>query len=378
MIPLRRWRDRLLASPRFQHLAAAFPLTRPIARREAREMFDLVAGFVYSQVLLACVRLDVFERLADGPRQVGELAATLALPEESTQRLLDAAVSLRLLEKRDGSHHRSNNSEQGLYGLGPLGAALRGNPGVSAMIEHHDALYQDLADPVALLRGHPDGPTRLSRFWAYADRSTPGAPQADRVSRYSMLMAASQPLVAQQIIDAYPLHRHRCLLDVGGGEGAFACAAARAAPNLQLMLFDLPAVAERASARFAEQGLTGRATAHAGSFLTDALPAGADIVTLVRVVHDHDDPAALTLLKAARAALPIGGTLLIAEPLAQTPGASRMGDAYFGLYLLAMRQGRPRTVAELSKMLEAAGFRRVVQRRTHMPLQTSVLTAIAT
>ena len=54
------WKDRihasldgLLASPRFRRWAAAFPLTRPIARRRARELFDLCAGFVYSQVLLA-------------------------------------------------------------------------------------------------------------------------------------------------------------------------------------------------------------------------------------------------------------------------------------------------------------------------------------
>jgi demethylspheroidene O-methyltransferase len=40
------WRNRTLASPRFQRLAAAFPLTRPIAQRRASALFDIVAGFV--------------------------------------------------------------------------------------------------------------------------------------------------------------------------------------------------------------------------------------------------------------------------------------------------------------------------------------------
>ena len=57
----RDWRNRLLMSPRFQRAAAAFPLTRPLARREARGLFDVVAGFVYSQVLLSCVRLGVLD-----------------------------------------------------------------------------------------------------------------------------------------------------------------------------------------------------------------------------------------------------------------------------------------------------------------------------
>ena len=59
-------------------------------------------------------------------------------------------------------------------------------------------------------------------------------------------MAASQPLVAADVLAAYRLDRHRCLLDLGGGDGTFLVAAAAAAPGLKLMLFDLPAVAERA------------------------------------------------------------------------------------------------------------------------------------
>ena len=64
---LRDFYDRLLASPRFRQFATRFPLTRPMARRRVRALFDLCAGFVYTQTLLACVRLRVFEILRDGP-----------------------------------------------------------------------------------------------------------------------------------------------------------------------------------------------------------------------------------------------------------------------------------------------------------------------
>jgi hypothetical protein len=59
----RLYRDRLIASPRVQRWALANPLTRPIARRRARAMLDLCAGFVYSQVLFTCVRLRLFDIL---------------------------------------------------------------------------------------------------------------------------------------------------------------------------------------------------------------------------------------------------------------------------------------------------------------------------
>jgi demethylspheroidene O-methyltransferase len=360
----RAWRDRLLANPRFQRWASGFPLTRPMAQRRSRQLFDLLAGFVYSQVLLACVRLRLFDLLADGPQPLARLAESSGLGDDAMRRLLAAAVSLRLVERRG----------EATYGLGVLGAPLVGHGALTAMIEHHGMFYRDLADPLALLRGQRAG-VALADFWPYARSDVPAGLDDARVTAYSALMSASQPLVAEQVLDAYPLARHRCLLDVGGGEGGFLCAAARRAPQLRLVLVDLPPVAERARARFAREGLAARAEAIGGDFLRAPLPRGADIVSLVRIVHDHDDAAVRRLLRAAHAALPPGGTLLLAEPFAGTPGAEPVGDAYFGFYLLAMGSGRARTRAELTTLLLEAGFEAVRPLRTRMPLQASLLVA---
>jgi demethylspheroidene O-methyltransferase len=141
------------------------------------------------------------------------------------------------------------------------------------------------------------------------------------------------------------------------------------------MLLDLPPVAENARARFAAEGLSGRATALAGDFLVDRLPNGADAISLVRVLHDHDDPVALRILRAAHDALPAGGTLVIAEPLAGTPGAEAMGDAYFGFYLLAMGSGRARTPSQIAQMLASAGFTGARSVPTRIPLQAGLVVA---
>jgi demethylspheroidene O-methyltransferase len=363
---LAQWRDRLVSDPRFRLLAARFPLTRPVARRQARRLFDLVAGFVYSQVLEACVRLRMFERLAQGPRTPAGLAADVGLSEPAITRLLEAAVALDLLSRRGG----------GRFGLGPLGAAMLNNPGISAMVEHHRLLYADLADPVAILRDGPGG-KQLGRYWAYASGRADAATDPALVADYTALMSASQSLVAEEVLDAYPFRRHRRLLDVGGGDGTFVRAVAARVPGLAIELFDLPAVAAHARVRLAAAGLAGRVTVHGGDFTADALPRGADLVTLVRVVHDHDDAVAARLLAAARACLPAGGTLLIAEPMAGVAGTEAMAGAYFGLYLWAMGQGRARTPEELRRMLAEAGFTRTRLLRTRVPLQTCVMVARA-
>ena len=361
------WRDARLVHPWFRRWAMAWRLPRALVRRRARSLFDLMAGFVYSQTLLACVRLRLFDHLATGPQTLPRLAALTGVPEAGLERLLRAACSLQLLQQRD----------TGAYGLGVLGAPLVGDPGIAAMVEHHALLYEDLRDPVALLKA--DAPTgRMASYWVYANTAQPGVLSDADVAAYSALMSATQPMIAEEVLQAVDLRRHRCLLDVGGGEGRFVQQAAEHAPHLQLMLFDLPAVAERARERLTRAGLGRRCTVHGGDFAQDGLPAGADIISLIRVAFDHPDERVLAVLRAVHTALPPDGTVVLAEPMSGTPGAEPMGEAYFGFYLMAMGRGRPRTPEHLGRLLAAAGFGVVQLMPTRLPLQTRVMVATKT
>ena len=341
------WFIRLQADPRFRSVATRLPVFRIVARHRAGRLFELCAGFVYSQILSACIELDVPSLLLRG----GCDASALGLTEERAERLLAAAASLGIAVRRRG----------GGYGLGPMGAALINNPGVVAMIAHHRALYDDLRDPVGLLRD-VDARTALRAYWSYGE----GVEQA---RDYSDLMAASQRMIADEVLGAYSLRRHRRLLDVGGGTGAFAREVERRAPWVRAVVFDLPSVAALA------RGLIGAERVVEGDFRRDSIPEGADIITLVRVLHDHDDEVALTLLRAVRRALPAGGRLLVAEPMAETPGAEAAGDGYFGFYLLAMGSGRPRSPRVIRRMIRSAGFTRTRLLPTRTPLLARVIVA---
>jgi demethylspheroidene O-methyltransferase len=358
------WRNRLLGDPRFHRWAADFALTRPIARRRTRELFDLVAGFVYAQVLAAAVRLGLLELLARGPDTIDAIAKRLAVPRESAERLLKAAEALGLAERIDG----------GWYALGQQGAALLGNAGLLEMIDHHQHLYADLGDCAGMLQSG-GGRGALAAYWPYATAAAPRDAGQDSVASYSALMAATVPTVAADILHAYPIDRHRRLLDVGGGEGAFlACAGARAA-KLSLMLFDLPAVAQRADARLRQEGLLSRTQIIAGDFLKDPIPSGADLITLVRILHDQDDAGADILLRAVRAALPPDGALVVAEPMSGGTAPDRVADAYFAFYFLAMGRGCIRSPAEIFALLRTAGFSRMRLRKTRTPFLLRVIEA---
>jgi len=353
------WRNRLVSSRRFQSWASRFFLTRGVARREGEALFDLVAGFAHSQVLFALVELRVLHLVLERAETAEDLAMRLSLPVARMRVLLQAGVALGLL-----------GVKQGRYLTAQRGAALLGVPGLEAMISHHDVLYRDLADPVAFFRGETE--TELAGFWPYVFGAG-GAVDPEITARYSDLMADSQGLVAEETLRHVSLSGVRHLMDVGGGSGAFLTHVAEKAPDLRLTLFDLPLVAPSAEARFAAAGLGSRVKIVAGSFRDDALPQGADAISLIRVLYDHSDITVRALLASVHAALPSGGQLIVSEPMTGGDRPHRPGDVYFALYCMAMRTGQARSAQEIAAMMAEAGFSGIRMPRMARPFVTSVM-----
>lgn len=360
-------RNRVFSSARFQYWAARLPLIRWIARSRANGAFVLLAGFAYSQVLRAYVEGGLFEVLGDGPLPAATIAARMDLSQAATLTLLRAGRPLMLSEEPAPDH----------WMLGEQGAVFASNPGVQAMVRHHRLLYADLADPLALLQADRAAPTALSRFWTYAGALHGATERGADTAEYSELMAASQHFVADEVLASVSFRDVTRLLDVGGGHGAFLRHIGSAWPHLALGLFDLPEVAHTGARVLGDSLGTERITVHPGNFFSDSIPQGYDMVSLIRILHDHDDAPAQDLLANIRASLAPGARLLIAEPMARIPGAEPMGEAFFGLYLWAMGSGRPRSPTEIIAMCRAAGFARARLVATAQPVNASVVIATA-
>ncbi|MEQ8412219.1 MAG: methyltransferase [Erythrobacter sp.] len=365
-----RWtarRNAVFANPKFQHWAAKLPLIRRIARHRAGTMFDLVVGFSYSQILRAVVDSELLDVLKTGPIGASEVAERIGLSHDAALCLLRAARALDIAEEviEDG------------WMLGQQGAVLHADEGTQAMIRHHRLLYRDLESPLDLLRADRGEPTELSRFWSYAGALHGAAETGRETNEYSRLMATSQQFVADQVLAAFRFPERGRLLDVGGGHGAFLGHVGRARPGLELGLFDLPEVVEKAREDLSRTLGPDRLSFHPGDFFRDPIPPGYDLVSLVRILHDHDDGPALDLLRNIRRALDPGKRLMIAEPMARVPGAEAMGEAFFGLYLWAMGSGRARSAKEIRAMLAEAGFSSAKSVPTPQPVIASIVVATA-
>jgi len=350
--------NRLIATPKFQAWAARFPLTRRMVRRDGEALFDLVAGFCHSQVLMALVDLRVPDMLMDGPMGATALGHRCRIPADRMAVLLRAAVSMDLLKITRG----------GEFKLSRKGAALVGVPGLREMILHHSVLYADLADPVAFFRGEVE--TQLAGFWPYVfGADGQGDPQV--AATYSDLMAQSQLMVAQDTLSVVSFKGTKTLMDIGGGTGAFLRAALLATPDLRGTLFDLPEVVAKAP----QGGLSDRINVAGGSFRHDPLPKGADAISLIRVLYDHAGETVAALLSKIYDVLPAGGKLIISEPMTGGDTPHRAGDAYFSLYTMAMRTGKARSADQIMKACQAAGFTTVSALKSQRPFITSVVVA---
>lgn len=375
--------ERYFSDPSRYERVRAHALTRWMAQRRTQQLMGIMTGFVQSQVLLLCVRLRILEHLTPNALDATTLARRLGLQEAGLRCVLDSAVSMRLLNKEPDNR----------YALGVLAHPVLAHSGIRAMVEHNQLLYKDLAEPESFLqegaRGH------MAAYWPYAQEE--GAmpamqPQArEQSAAYSGLMDASQNFVVSEVLDSYPFARHRCVLDIGCGMGRFGGELAKRFATLRIQLLDLPHVTQLAQDRLRAAGLGPQLTFWGRSFLDGPLPQGADLVTLIRVAHDHADGVVQQLFGLIWQALPVGGKLLLAEPMVLADGASgasgasggswgsaRECDPYFHFYMRAMGRGRLRSQQELARLLRSAGFSVVKRVPTAMPIHAQMLVATKT
>ena len=354
-----RWRlvrNRVLANQKFQKGAAKMPLVRRIASQKAVELHHLTAGFVYTQTLTAVIQSNLLAVLQGRIETTKSVAAMCGLSPQAAFTLLTASRALKLTDEVTPGH----------WMVGELGASVLGNPAVADMVRHHAVLYRDLADPLAILRHREN--TRLRNYWSYV----PGGTRLEESHReYSRLMSSSLALIADHILDSYPLKDYASLIDVAGGTGQFARVVKQRYPELSTTVLDLPEVVSEAKALSTPHDIRFVAT----DMFHSPLPENSELFSLIRVLHDHDDEPVKQLLSRLHSALRPGGHLLIAEPMTGTAGAESIGDTYFSFYLWAMGSGRPRTAKELEALCLAAGFTRIRQFKTPIPALTRLLVA---
>src|SRR5690606_28149812 len=92
------------------------------------------------------------------------------------------------------------------------------------------------------------------------------------LSGFLSAMASIQTRNFMTLAERFAWAKVKTVVDVGGGSGAFSAILARRHAHLEVVSFELPAVASTATSFITQQGLSDRVTIASGSFIEDALP----------------------------------------------------------------------------------------------------------
>jgi O-methyltransferase domain/Dimerisation domain len=296
-------------------------------------------GVIAAQAIYVAAKLRIPDLLASGPKTIAELAADCGAHAPALERLLRALATLEMFAPTPDGRFRNTPLTEMLCSDHPQ--RLRDG----ALLLPAPFLWRPLGDLYESVRTGEPAFTRVfgQNFFEYL-----AAHPAD-AAVFNAAMTQGIAWTSHALLAAYDFSRFGRLVDVGGGEGALLRDILAATPGLHGVLFDLPAVVTRARGILTGE-IGARCEIVAGDFF-DCVPEGASAYLLKGVIHDWPDRDAARILRNARRAIRVDGTLLLIENVDSDARPAGLGD----LLMLAIG-GRDRTEADFRSILAATGF----------------------
>jgi (2Fe-2S) ferredoxin/SAM-dependent methyltransferase len=338
-------RDKMFAARRAREAAGVLP----------DDLNDRVRAFQESRVTLTALELDLFTAVGDGAA-AADVAARIHADRRSTEMLLNALASLRLLVKREGVFHNSPPVARYFTAGSPDNAR--------PALLHTAHLWHRWSTLTSCVRAgtataHDDGAGR-GPDWTEAFIAAMHRNAAERA-----------PLVVRSV----GVENVRRMLDVGGGSGAYSIAFAQANLALRADILDLSTVEPIARRHIQEAGVADRVHVRPGDLRSGPLGEGYDLVFVSAICHMLSPDENLDLLRRCRQALAPGGRVVIQDFILEPDKTAPRFAALFALNMLVgTRAGASYSEPEYSAWLAEAGFQDI--RHARLPGITGLMIGV--
>ncbi|XP_030914236.1 acetylserotonin O-methyltransferase [Geospiza fortis] len=270
-------------------------------------------GFLISKVLFTACELGVFDLLLESgkPLSSDAIAAGLGASTMGMRRLLDACVGLKLLAvdmTQEGALYR-NTEISNVY-------LTKSSPKSQyhIMMYYSNTVYlcwQYLADAVR------EGRNQYERAFGVSSKDPFGAMYRSDEEMLKFMAGQNSvwSICGRDVLAAFDLSPFRQIYDLGG------------------------------------------------DFFNDSIPE-AELYILSKILHDWDDEKCKQLLAKVYKACKPGGGVLLVESLLNEDKSGPVETQLYSMNMLVQTEGKGRTAAEYSKLLEAAGFGVIQVKRT--------------
>lgn len=323
-------------------------------------MLDLWSGPAF-RIVLAALRLDLFERLASQPLTAASLAQSLGTDPQGTQLLLSALAPLGYVKFSNGAYVLTEMSRKWLTGSGTVNLAPFFRYWGAVIEEFFPRLEESLrsgrpaVNLYTWLEQHPE----VARDFQEGMVALTDYAKDDVVARISLPPATKR------------------LLDVGGGHAAYTIALCQRYPALEAVVFDSLQALVVGRAQIEAAGLAARVMMQSGDFLHEDLGTGFDVVLLFNIIHGLTPTQNLDLLRKAKAALNPGGQVILLE---QIPGSAPLPLAEAAVNILGLSYyhllgGRAYSIEDIQEWQAQVGFQHMS--RTNIAKAGSALITLA-
>ncbi|MBI5787727.1 MAG: methyltransferase domain-containing protein [Candidatus Schekmanbacteria bacterium] len=298
--------------------------------------------FRENKIFLAVNDLDLFTYLSPQPLTAQEIAQRLNLNARALEIVLDALVSMKLLDKKD--NHYSNQEIAEAY-------LVNGKKTYRGEIFKHLHQCREQWENLGQILRTGELPSER-KFTIREER------RANRHFIWGMDNIACDR--AQLIAGMLDLSTVGNMLDLGGGAATYSIAFVKKNPQLKAVVLDLPLTLEVARENIALNDLEKRISTTEGSFWEVGLGTGYDLVWISQIIHSLNESKCRELIQKAAAALAPGGALIIHDFILEDDHTRPFDAALFSVHMLVVTEGgRSYSVNEIMGWLKEAGLSQV-------------------
>jgi SAM-dependent methyltransferase len=316
----------------------------------------LASGYAEARSIQAAVELGVHDALQNAGT-ASQLAAALTCDRRALELLLDALVSIGLLNKNDSIYSLNDTSSTYLVKSSPKY--------LGGMIAFDASLWDAwgrLAESVRTGKParHPDmyqnTPEETERFIGAMD---------------SLVRARGDAGVVLKHLD---LGEVKSMLDVGSGPATYPIEFCRHYSTLKATIFDLPATLTVTEKFVRDAGMPDRINLIAGDYRRDNIPGSYDLVFLSNIIHGEGDEENSRLMAKLYGCIEPAGRIVIKDHILDESRTQPASGAVFALMmLLTTERGKCYSYADVKAWLDSAGFKNIGQIPLPPPLTSSLV-----
>lgn len=302
---------------------------------------SLVNGYKASYIIMAAVRVGVFNVLSESPKTAKKIADDMQFEYRKIEPILNALAHFGLVEKKDDKF---------------------------SLTKFSDVLSPD--SPLCQL-GYIDHAYNMTKKWSRiedviqnedtSESNFNSITGGNKEQTRAFLKAMHTNAIAQAkfLVENYDFTNHN-FLDIGAGYGTYSFEIAKKYPTAMGIAFDLPMAARIIEENTSNENLNAQITVVSGDYRID-LPEGPfDDAFLFAVIHQENESEVGMLLKKVYDLLKVDGKLYLTSFFVDDSKIEPEFSVLFGVEMLVgSKDGRVYSHNEIRCFLESVGFKAV-------------------